>query len=122
MCTFCEKKEVDFNDPNDVVKKIFESMRATSILVGILKYNKKLGVPREFFMELLTEDQIFPNDFITKNGSMARVSYDKETDMFEFELGYMDEFPYPDNTIGFQCTRSMTHVGDIDYNSPYYRQ
>jgi hypothetical protein len=52
---------------------------------------------------------------------MAAVTYDPETDEFGFELGYMDE-PHPVNIVGHQCTRSMTHVGDIDYNSPYYRQ
>lgn len=99
----------------------FEAMRATSILVAILKHNGKLGVPRYILDELLTQEQVFPNDFITKNGSMARVTYEKEKDMFFFELGYMDEKPYPNHLIGFQCTRSDTRVGDISYDDPYYR-
>jgi hypothetical protein len=52
---------------------------------------------------------------------MARVTYEKEKDMFFFELGYMDEKPYPNHLIGFQCTRSDTRVGDISYDDPYYR-
>jgi hypothetical protein len=121
MCHACIKKEVNWDSPQDVIAKLFESLRATSILVGILKHNGKLTVPKDIFMEILKEDQIFPNDFITKNGSMAAVTYDPESDEFGFELGYMDE-PHPINIVGHQCTRSMTHVGDIDYNSPYYRQ
>jgi hypothetical protein len=122
MCQACVKKEVNWDDPEDIVIKLFESLRATSILVGILKHHGKINVPKNVFMEILKEDQIFPNDFITKNGSMANVTYDKSSDEFGFELRYMDEYPHPDNTVGFQCTRSMTHVGDIDYDSPYYRQ
>lgn len=121
MCKQCEPKDVNWNDPNDVMIKTFESLRGTSILVGILKHHGKLEVPRSIFNELLTEKQIFPNDFITKNGSMARVTYDRQKDMFEFELAYMDEKPYPDNVVGFSCTRAETHVGPIEYNDPYYR-
>ncbi len=109
------------HQPPKKIVDTFQAMKATSILVAILKHNGKLGVPRNIFNELLTEEQVFPNDFITQNGSMARVTYDRYKDMFFFELGYMDEKPYPDHLIGFQCTRSDTRVGDIDYNDPYYR-
>lgn len=109
------------HQPPKKIIDTFEAMRATSILVAILKHNGKLGVPRSIFNELLTEEQVFPNDFITRNGSMARVTYDKTKDMFFFELGYMDEKPYPDHLIGFQCTRSDTRVGEISYDDPYYR-
>lgn len=109
------------HQPPKRIVDTFEAMRATSILVAILKHNGKLGVPRSILDELLTQEQIFPNDFITKNGSMARVTYEKEKDMFFFELGYMDEKPYPNHLIGFQCTRSDTRVGDISYDDPYYR-
>lgn len=121
MCKQCEPKEVNWQDPHDVMVKTFESLRGTSILVAILKHYGKLELPRSIFNELLTEKQIFPNDFITKNGSMARVTYDKDKDTFGFELAYMDEKPYPLNVVGFSCTRAETHVGPIDYNDPYYR-
>jgi hypothetical protein len=121
MCKACEPKEVDWSNPEDIVIKTFESLRGTSILVGILKHYGKLEVPRSIFNELLTEQQLFPNDFITKNGSMAAVTYDRSTDKFGFELGYMDEKPYPENIIGFSCTRAETHVGPIEYSDPYYR-
>ena len=112
----------DINNDNHITIKIYETLKATSILVGILKHYKKLEVPRDIFKEVLIEEQMFPNDFITKNGSMMIVTYDQNTKSYGFELGYKDSPPYPEGTLGFTCTRSSTQVGYVDYDSPHYRE
>ena len=103
------------------LKTIFENLRATTALVAILKHQGKTSVPAEMFDELLNE-QIWPNDFITKNGSAMCITYDKDLKEFGFELMYEDDGIKPENAIGFQCTRGNLEVGFIDYNSPYYRK
>ena len=112
----------DINDDNHITIKIYETLKATSILVGILKHYEKLEVPREIFEEVVHEEQMFPNDFITKNGSMMIVTYDTNTKSYGFELGYKDSPPYPKGIVGFTCTRGGTQVGYVDYDSPYYRE
>jgi len=106
---------------NDL-KIIFENMRATAVLVGILKHFKKINIPSDVFKQLLFEEQKWPNDFITKNGSAMCITYDEKQDCFGFELLYEDDGYKPDNAIGFQCTRGNLEVGFIDYNSPLYRK
>lgn len=103
------------------LKIIFENLRATSAFVGILKNQGKISVPAEIFLELLNE-QVWPNDFITNNGSAMCVTYDEDKNEFGFELMYEDEGYKPANAIGFQCTRGNLEVGFIDYSSPYYRK
>jgi hypothetical protein len=120
--SYFDQVDFDINNQDHQAIKIFESLKATSILVAILKHYGKLNVPQEIFKELITEEQIWPNDFITKNGSMAAVSFDPNTQMFGFELRYQDEGAPPNNTFGFLCTRSTTDVGEIDFNSPHYRK
>ena len=106
---------------NDQLKTVFENLRATAALVGILKNQGKISVPAKVFEELLNE-QVWPNDFISNNGSAMCVTYDKLADEFGFELMYEDDGYRPENAIGFQCTRGNLEVGFIDYNSPYYRK
>lgn len=101
--------------------KIFNNLRATAVLVGILKHNGKISLPAEMFTELLNE-QIWPNDFITNNGSAMCITYDKDSNSFGFELAYEDDGYRPENLIGFQCTRGNLDVGFVDYNSPFYRK
>lgn len=101
--------------------KIFENLRATAVLVGILKHFKKINLPRNLFLELANKQE-WPNDFITNNGNMMCITYNKDTDEFGFELRYKSDGDYPKNTIGFQCTRGNLEVGYVDYNSPYYRE
>jgi hypothetical protein len=103
------------------LKIIFENLRATSALVAILKNQGKILVPADSLKELLSE-QVWPNDFISKNGSAMCVTYDKNTNTFGFELMYEDDGYKPENAIGFQCTRGNLEVGFVDYNSPYYRK
>jgi hypothetical protein len=103
------------------LKTIFENLRATSTLVAILKYQGKISIPSIFLKELLNK-QVWPDDFITKNGSMMCVTYDEKKDEFGFELMYEDDGYKPDNTIGFQCTRGNLEVGYIDYNHPLYKK
>lgn len=106
----------------DINRIIFEKLRATSALVAILKHYGKISVPRSMFNELLTNEQIWPNDFITNNGSAMCVTYDEKTEEFGFELKYESDGDKPFNAIGFQCTRGNLEVGHIDYNSPFYRK
>lgn len=106
---------------DEQLKTIFENLRATSAFVAILKHNGKMTVPAKMLTELLNE-QIWPNDFITNNGSAMCVTYNKDLDEFGFELMYEDDGYRPDNSIGFQCTRGNLEVGFVDYNSPYYRK
>jgi hypothetical protein len=101
--------------------KAFDNLRATTALVAILKHNGKVSVPASLFSDLLSE-QVWPNDFITKNGSAMCVTYNENSDEFGFELMYEDDGYKPLNTIGFQCTRGNLDVGFVDYNSPYYRK
>lgn len=103
------------------LETIFNNLRATSAFVAILKHNGKLSVPAKMFDELLNE-QVWPNDFIYKNGSAMCITYDKESDEFGFELMYEDDGYKPDNAIGFQCTRGNLEVGHIDYDSPLYKK
>jgi hypothetical protein len=103
------------------LKTIFENLRATSAFVAILKHQGKVSVPAEMFEELLN-DQVWPNDFISNNGSAMCVTYDSNTNEFGFELMYEDDGYKPDDAIGFQCTRGNLEVGFVDYNSPYYRK
>jgi hypothetical protein len=105
----------------DYLEKIFTNLRATAVLVAILKHNGKISVPANVF-DSLDEDQVWPNDFISKNGSAMCVTYDSSLNEFGFELMYEDDGYRPENTIGFQCTRGNLEVGFIDYNSPYYRK
>ena len=105
----------------DEIKIIFENLRATTAFVAILKNQGKISVPADTFKELLNE-QIWPNDFITNNGSAMCVTYNKDLNEFGFELMYEDDGYRPDNSIGFQCTRGNKEVGFVDYNSPYYRK
>ncbi len=103
------------------LETIFNNLRATTAFVAILKHQGKVSVPADIFKELLNE-QSWPNDFITKNGSAMCVTYDKDLNEFGFELMYEDDGYRPTNSIGFQCTRGNLEVGYIDYNSPYYRK
>ena len=103
------------------LKTIFENLRATTAFVAILKNQGKISVPADTFKELLNE-QIWPNDFITNNGSAMCVTYNKDLNEFGFELMYEDDGYRPDNSIGFQCTRGNKEVGFVDYKSPYYRK
>lgn len=103
------------------LKIIFENLRATTAFVAILKHQGRISIPAELLEELLN-DQVWPNDFITKNGSMMCVTYDKDKNEFGFELLYEEDGNAPENKIGFQCTRGNLEVGYIDYNSPYYRK
>jgi hypothetical protein len=103
------------------LKKIFKNLRATAAFVGILKHQGKVTIPANIFKELLN-DQVWPNDFISNNGSAMCITYDEKTDEFGFELMYEDDGYRPKNSIGFQCTRGNLEVGHIDYNSPYYRK
>jgi hypothetical protein len=106
---------------NYELETIFEKLRATTALVGLLKHNGKMTVPAEMFLELLNE-QKWPNDFITNNGSAMCVTYDHDTKEFGFELMYEDDGYKPDDALGFQCTRGNLEVGFVDYNSPFYRK
>jgi hypothetical protein len=103
------------------LEKIFERLRATTVFVAILKNYGKISLPTKIFKELLN-DQIWPNDFITNNGSSMCITYNKELDEFGFELMYKDDGYNPKDSIGFQCTRGFLEVGDIDYNSPFYKK
>lgn len=103
------------------LEEVFQRLRATSALVAILKHNGKLSVPASMFDELLNE-QVWPNDFITNNGSAMCVTYNRETDEFGFELMYEDDGFKPDDALGFQCTRGNLEVGYIDYSSPFYKK
>jgi len=106
----------------DINRIIFEKIRATSVLVAILKHYGKLSVPRNIFKELLENEQVWPNDFITNNGSMMCVTYDEDSEEMGFELRYESDGERPKNSIGFQCTRGNPDVGFVDYNSPFYRK
>jgi hypothetical protein len=103
------------------LENIFNNLRATTVFVALLKYHGKMSLPGKMFKELLDE-QIWPNDFIYKNGSAMCVTYDQNTNEFGFELMYEDDGYKPDDAIGFQCTRGNLEVGHIDYNSPLYKK
>lgn len=103
------------------LKKIFNNLRATSAFVAILKHNGKMTVPSKMLLDLL-EPQIWPNDFIYKNGAAMCVTYNHEKDEFGFELMYEDDGYKPNDAIGFQCTRGNLEVGHIDYNDPRYKK
>jgi hypothetical protein len=105
----------------DDLKTIFENLRATSAFVAILKHNGKMTVPASMLKDLL-EPQIWPNDFIYKNGAAMCVTYNRDADEFGFELMYEDDGYKPDDAIGFQCTRGNLEVGFIDYNHPLYKK
>jgi hypothetical protein len=99
------------------LEKIFNNLRATAVFVALLKHNGKMFLPGDMFKELLNE-QIWPNDFIYKNGSAMCITYDKDKNEFGFELMYEDDGYVPNNALGFQCTRGNLEVGHIDYNDP----
>jgi hypothetical protein len=103
------------------LEKIFNNLKATSAFVALLKHNGRMTVPAEMFEDLLNE-QVWPNDFITQNGSAMCVTYDRDKKEFGFELMYEDDGYKPNNAIGFQCTRGNLEVGDIDYNHPLYKK
>ena len=106
---------------DEQLKTIFEKLRATSAFVAILKHQGKTSVPAENLMELLN-DQVWPDDFITNNGSAMCITYDSDKNEFGFELMYEDDGYRPGNSIGFQCTRGNLEVGFVDYYSPHYRK
>lgn len=108
---------MNLKDLEDVVEKI----KATTVLVAILKHHGKIKIPSNIFEELSNE-QIFPNDFITKNGSAMCITYDKNTNEIGFELMYEDDGIRPENTLAFICTRGNLEVGNIDYNHPLYKK
>ena len=95
--------------------------KATSILVAILKHNGKMTIPSDLFIDLFDE-QIWPNDYITKNGNSMCVTYNKDTEEISFELMYEDDGYRPENTIAFICTRGNLDVGYVDYNHPLYKK
>lgn len=103
------------------LENVVEKLKATTALVAILKHYGKIKIPSEMFKELSNE-QIFPNDFITINGSAMCVTYDKDTDEVGFELMYEDDGIRPENTLAFICTRGNLDVGSIDYNHPLYKK
>jgi hypothetical protein len=103
------------------LEKIFKNLRATSAFVAILKHNGKMSVPASMLKELI-QDQIWPNDFIYKNGSAMCVTYDRDSNEFGFELMYEDDGYIPKDAIGFQCTRGNLEVGYIDYNDKRYKK
>jgi hypothetical protein len=103
-------------------KIIFKEIEATSAFVAILKHHGKLSVPRESLMSLVTEKQIWPNDFIYKNGNAMLITYDKDSDSIGFELKYNSkEGIFADNELGYKCTRNQTEVGFVDHDSPLYK-
>lgn len=106
----------------DLNEKILTNLRATAVLVGILKHYKKINLPRSLFVELAEKEQVWPNDFITNNGSMMCITYDENLDELGFELKYKSDGDIPNNAIAFQCTRGNLEVGFVDYNSPFYRE
>lgn len=108
-----------FNEEESII--IFKNLRATSAFVAILKHYGKMTVPAKMFEDLLNE-QIWPNDFIYKNGSSMCVTYDRNLNEFGFELMYEDDGYKPDDAIGFQCTRGNLEVGHIDYDHPLYKK
>ena len=65
-------------------------------------------------MEELLQEQKWPNDFITKNGSAMCVTFDRDKNEIGFELMYEDDGYKPDDAIGFQCTRGNLEVGFIE--------
>jgi hypothetical protein len=103
------------------LEDIFNNLRATTVFVALLKHYGKMSLPGKMFEELLNE-QVWPNDFIYKNGSAMCVTYNKDLDEFGFELMYEDDGYRPNNAIGFQCTRGNLEVGHIDYNNPLYKK
>ena len=82
---------------------------------------ESVGQPANLNEELLQE-QKWPNDFITKNGSAMCVTFDRDKNEIGFELMYEDDGYKPDDAIGFQCTRGNLEVGFIDYNDPRYKK
>lgn len=106
----------------DINEKIMENLRATSVLVAILEKYKKVNISRDVFLELAETKQEWPNDFITKHGSMMCITYDEDSNEYGFELKYKSDNDFPDNTIAFQCTRGNLEVGFVDYNSPFYKE
>lgn len=119
--SYFDDKIFDVDNKEHQVYKIMENIRATSAFVAILKHYGELSVPKEIFEELIDKEQVWPNDFITNNGSSMAIKYDPDSNSFSFKLEYLDEWDGNGEYTGHQCTRNMTDVGYVDYNSPYYR-
>lgn len=103
-------------------EKVFDLIRADSALVAILEHLGQVQVPLDNFNDLITDQQVWPNDFIYKHGSSMRLSYDEASESILFDLRYKNyDDDIPKGILGYQCTRNMSDVGFVDHDSPLYR-
>ena len=100
---------------------IFNKISATTIFSAILKQYGELRLPDNVFDDLVTEEQKFPNDFVTKNVAMFVMRHDVDSGEFIFEPRYPSQGNLPDQ-LGYLCVRGTTEVGHVDYDSPYYKK
>jgi hypothetical protein len=100
---------------------IFNRISATTIFSAVLGHYGELRLPDNIFDDLLTEEQTFPNDFVTKNVAMFVMRHDQSSGEFIFEPRYPSEGNLRDQ-LGYLCVRGTTEVGHVDYDSPYYKK
>lgn len=108
-------------DDDDLNYKIFSNLAATNTLVALLEHYGKIMLPRKNLIELAAIEQVWPNDFIYRHGATMLVTYNPITDEMGFELRYKMDEDDPIDIVGYMCARNQTKVGDIDHDSPIYR-
>jgi hypothetical protein len=105
----------------EINEKISDQLAGTNALTAILEHYGKLNVPRKNLMELIEIEQIWPNDFMYRHGSVMAVTYNPDTDEMGFELRYLMDNDHPADLVAYICARNQTKVGDIDHDSPIYK-
>jgi hypothetical protein len=102
---------------NQAMEKIFNWLKGNNVLVALLRANGKLSVPTSLLMELNDYDQVFPTDFISRNGSIMRVTHNDDISEFSFELAYVDDPVEPGtHMMGHVCVRQHPENGEIQYS------
>lgn len=101
----------------EVVEKMVNHFQGNNILVALLRTHGKLSVPTDLLMELVDYEQKFPTDFISRNGSLMRISHSNDGKEFYFELAYIDDPIEPNsNTAAHVCVRRHPDNGEIQYS------
>jgi len=102
---------------NKKIEKVFAGLKGNNVLDALLRENGKLSVSSSLLEELSDYEQLFPTDFISRNGSIMRVSHNDDLSKFNFELAYVDDPITPgDHIMGHVCVRQHPENGDIQYS------
>jgi hypothetical protein len=102
---------------SDKIQKVWGELKGNNVLVALLRTHGKLTVPTSLLEELSDYEQTFPTDFISRNGSIMRVSHNNDLTEFGFELAYIDDpMTEGESVMGHVCVRQHPNNGDIQYS------